>query len=389
MIIEFSIIRLENHESRNLLQGAERSERISKLITEMRLIDWNAVPLKELQIADTHLQEMLSACDSINEYWQRVTKSSNDTKAREGFWNGIHRLEKTLDGAEEVLARLRRSNKRWWHGGDWVGWSLGILGIIMGFYLYYRAERNPELVFWIDPIPTRIIDITDEGIQAVKIVKPDGTQIGKDLYSVRAIIWNRGNAGIRESDILEPLKVTIIGTNIDVLRVRVEKASRAAVGITSVVSSNSLTVKFRAMDPTDGALIQFIYLGDEFATLDIKGSIFGMKTIEPATVAQERLLGRAGVVLLVLMSILLVWMIVRFVRAMRAERAEGRSGMSKWIVILIMLGAGAYCGYRNLPELEAGQRSRSLQSPTNGPTWLPQVNLWYYKPGISTNDSPI
>jgi hypothetical protein len=88
--------------------------------------------------------------------------------------------------------------------GDWIGWVIGGIGILVAIYAIWDARKEPELSYSINSHRTAILqkgNLTD-----LKVAFRDFTVTG-DVSSVQIQILNTGKQAIKFSDILSPVMI--------------------------------------------------------------------------------------------------------------------------------------------------------------------------------------
>lgn len=157
-----------------------------------------------------------------------------------------------------------------------LGLLIGIIGIVFSAYTYYESQRRIEPVFVTDPVRTQILD--SDGIiktAPISVLKANGEKVKGDLTAVRFFFWNNGNDSIKRDNILEPIRIEVVGENTEMLDYKILKVSRDITGIKVTKSQNhinSLDLDFNILEPGDGVSVQLLLEG-EYQTLFVHGII--------------------------------------------------------------------------------------------------------------------
>lgn len=172
-----------------------------------------------------------------------------------------------------------------------VGVFIGITSPLLTIYFYKRTIAPPEPVFLIDPSRTVIVD-SDRFFEApLRIIRSNGDEIKGDVTSVRFYFWNDGRKSIKNSNILEPLVVTLDDPNGEILDYKILKCSRRVVNPlverNSTEPNKSLDLSFSILEQNDGLTCQVIYGGNPEASLEIDGTIEGSRISTGATIKRR------------------------------------------------------------------------------------------------------
>jgi len=160
---------------------------------------------------------------------------------------------------------------------------LGVIGICASFYFFNQSNKSREPVFIIDSVRTEILTSNRISDVPIKIIKNDGTQITKDLTSIRFYFWNKGKESIKRSNVLESVKISIDDKTAEIIGYKLLKTSREISNITILPDQSdnkSLIIDFYILEQNDGATGQIIYEGNPNSKFIISGTIEGVKQIE-------------------------------------------------------------------------------------------------------------
>ncbi len=83
-----------------------------------------------------------------------------------------------------------------------VGVAVGVLGIVIGFYLYWSSREIPELTYYVHPVKAAVVRTGQISRLSVQF---DGKDLNSNVTAAQVAFWNAGRRAIRRSAILEPL----------------------------------------------------------------------------------------------------------------------------------------------------------------------------------------
>jgi hypothetical protein len=161
------------------------------------------------------------------------------------------------------------------HWGNIVSITIGIIGLLLGVFFYFKSVSVPEPVFLLDPVRTSIVDSGRFLEAPLRVVDVSGKPIRGDVSSVRFYFWNNGRASVHSGEILEPITVTLSDPNGRILDYRVLRGSRGIINPTIVREKGDpnrrLRLSFDILEESDGFSGQIIYEGEKNAIFSIKG----------------------------------------------------------------------------------------------------------------------
>lgn len=164
-------------------------------------------------------------------------------------------------------------------GKGWVGSILGLLGIALAIWFYFKSIKAPKATVQIeasrmvgwgndDDLPGGV-DVTFHGVKVPRISR------------VLIRLWNAGSATLESNSIPvgEPLRVELPSKDSQILTSILLKQSRQANNFTVQVSPESarvLLINFDYFDPGEGALIGILHTDSE-STPTFKGVVKGQR----------------------------------------------------------------------------------------------------------------
>jgi hypothetical protein len=262
-------------------------------------------------------------------------------------------------------------------GGDWRNhiffFWLSIFGIVattlclvLSIYFYQAAQVKPLLTFGVHPLKMELqrpdFDKELGFIYKGKPVESEG------ITSVQVSIWNAGTRSIRDSDVLDPFRL-VMPDGSAILSVRAKKTSRPISGFEILgnqedYNSGICRLKWRILEPGDGAVLQIIYAGGARRDPTLVGTVEGqkggilveqydmnpdMKTVSP-TISTARLIAILALISLVVFLIFIATRIQAMTtvpKTLAEEIAEAekhlaelrkRTGpmpLASWIIIFV------------------------------------------------------
>jgi len=164
-----------------------------------------------------------------------------------------------------------------------VGLAVGIAGILLSVYFYSETIAEREPVFIVDSARTEIIRSERVTDTPLKVTRQTGEPIKGDITAVRTYFWNRGKLGIRPTNILEPITLSIDGEDSEVLDFKILRSSRNVVKPTIRRDESNprqyLRLGFDILESGDGFSIQVIYVGNPNAKVSLAGAVEGVKSL--------------------------------------------------------------------------------------------------------------
>jgi hypothetical protein len=175
-------------------------------------------------------------------------------------------------------------------GGDWrnhifffwfsiVGTVGTLFGVLLSVYFYQASQIKPLLTFGVHPLKTELQRPDfDKELGFIYKGKPLDSE---SITSVQVSIWNAGTRSIRDSDILDPFRL-VMPDGSAILSVRTKKTSRPICGFESLgnpedYKSGTCALKWRILEPGDGAVLQIIYAGSARRDPKLEGAVEGQR----------------------------------------------------------------------------------------------------------------
>lgn len=250
----------------------------------------------------------------------------------------------------------RRDRFSFWFGI--IGTVGTIIGIALAVYFYKVSKSKPLLTFSVHPLKTELKRPDfDKELGFIYRSKPIGSE---SITAVQVSIWNAGTQSIRDSDVLDPLRI-LMPDGSEILSARVKKASRAICGFECLdnreaYESGTCPVKWRILEPGDGAVLQIIYAGDAQHDPTLQGILEGQQ--EGVVVEEYRLNSDKTVILRTRDSKVwfgLIFTLAAFFISLKllAEKIKGKTERGR------RLNEEREAAQKHLKELN----KRSVQSP--------------------------
>jgi len=154
---------------------------------------------------------------------------------------------------------------------------VSIISIVLAVYFYQASRIKPLLTFGVHPLK-------------MELQRPDydnelgftynGKPVDSDrITSVQVSIWNAGTRSIRNSDVLDPIRLVMPDGSV-ILSVQVKKTSRPICGFERLdnqgdYKSGKCRLKWLILEPGDGADLQIIYAGTAHNDPTLEGIVEG------------------------------------------------------------------------------------------------------------------
>jgi hypothetical protein len=154
-----------------------------------------------------------------------------------------------------------------------------LFGVGLSVYFYQASEIKPLLTFSIHPLRTELQRPDfDKELGFIYKGKPVESE---SITSVQVSIWNAGTRSIRDSDVLEPFRL-VLPDGAAILSARVKKTTRPICGFEILdnqadYKSGTCHLKWRILEPGDGAVLQIIYAGSGRHDPKLEGAVEGQR----------------------------------------------------------------------------------------------------------------
>jgi len=159
-----------------------------------------------------------------------------------------------------------------------AGTVLGILGLVAGYWFYRATLSIPALSLLDAGSHPRLINVAALGGSPIKLVRRDGTEVGKNVYLARLYLWNSGNVPLRRGDILRPLVLS--AGRAEILDPKVAVATRPDITGFSIAlkAGSGLSVDFTLLEPGDGCAMNVLYASGQPVAFSLEGAVLGVKS---------------------------------------------------------------------------------------------------------------
>jgi hypothetical protein len=174
--------------------------------------------------------------------------------------------------------------------GDWrshifffwlsiVGTIGTLVGVALSVYFYQASQIKPLLTFSVHPLRTEL-QRPDFDKELGFIYK--GKPVDSDsITSVQVSIWNAGTRSIRDRDVLDPFRL-VLPDGAAILSARVKKTTRPICGFELLdnqedYKSGTCHIRWRILEPSDGAVVQIIYAGSARHDPKLEGTVEGQR----------------------------------------------------------------------------------------------------------------
>lgn len=168
-----------------------------------------------------------------------------------------------------------------------IGYIVAILSVIasgiISWYFYDKSQQYRLPVYSVEPFSSAVFKANEKKEFPFKVTTNDGKPILKSIYLSTHYFWNKGEKPILQSDVLEPLKVTLSSEKegLKILNVSVSKFSRKVVSCSSdQISDNEIELTYKVLENNDGCAIDILYIGEENPKVEVAGTIIGVEEFE-------------------------------------------------------------------------------------------------------------
>lgn len=159
------------------------------------------------------------------------------------------------------------------------GLITGIVSIFLSIFFYYENIKEPELIYVISPIKTKIFKAKTTTSLTISI---KGKNIVKDVNAIQIALWNRGKKSIRPENIIQPVEIYST-PKVEIIDASIRNISREIINF-SLENNNFedgiVKTNWKILEENDGASIQIIYIGPEDVDFNFRGTIEGQREIK-------------------------------------------------------------------------------------------------------------
>jgi len=161
---------------------------------------------------------------------------------------------------------------------DVTAYIIGIIGIILTVYFYFRAKEKPLPSYAI--VKNVLIHPRQAQFSEKLQIRYDGNVV-PSVLKVVAFFWNRGRKTLDRNDIVpsDPIRLHFTGgPTSKILDVRSPWTTRDAVGakISRQENENSIELSFEFLDQGDGFALEVLYSGDDSTEIVLTGTVKGV-----------------------------------------------------------------------------------------------------------------
>lgn len=153
-----------------------------------------------------------------------------------------------------------------------IGNGLGILGILVGYYLYSKSKTKYRLHYVVRE--TSVVSLSGPEISEYLEIFFTGRKVPR-VTSSKIILWNTGNAPISPEDFLSEnlLKVSFAENQAEVLEASVLEADTPENGArVRVDENNSVVLEYEVIRPKEGVVLEILHTGSS-GSIKLSGKI--------------------------------------------------------------------------------------------------------------------
>lgn len=160
-----------------------------------------------------------------------------------------------------------------------IGIILGILGIILSIYFYYKSEKVRDISYSLIK-PTSIVYDRQSSTPSIRVIRGDSQVISGNVYLLTGTIWNSGDLPILKEDVRKGLVIRLGGCE-QIVDFRIISQNDSSISKFSLnpVNNNTLKTDWMYFDPNFGFRFQIIYVGNANPECEVDGKILGVKRI--------------------------------------------------------------------------------------------------------------
>jgi hypothetical protein len=160
-----------------------------------------------------------------------------------------------------------------------IGNILGVIGIILAYYFYYKSKSTKELYYEITSFNLIGKNIKDK-ISDIQILYKDNRI--KYLTISKIAIWNSGNQTVWENEIPENNKIQIsICDSYDILECEILQNDDLDTNLTlTKIDNKKLELNFKFLEPNKGFILKIIHTSITSNDLTVKGRVIGSSNIK-------------------------------------------------------------------------------------------------------------
>lgn len=166
-----------------------------------------------------------------------------------------------------------------WQRTDIIGVIVGVIGIMVGAYFYYKSNRERNIS--IMSTKNRAVLVDAHRPSDLQVSFKGQTVTEGSVFVARIVVWNSGDAPVRREHILSPLKVIVPSTS-RILTATISKQSRSIVQPVVKISDSDATtadLDWFILEPSDGFCIDLVVHGEPKLQLGLEGFVEGVDRI--------------------------------------------------------------------------------------------------------------
>jgi hypothetical protein len=162
--------------------------------------------------------------------------------------------------------------------GDWIGWLIGLIAVILAVVFYFKSRATARLVCqWRGRL---LVGGEEADLPADVVITYKGAAVPR-LSSAKVVFWNSGKLTVRGSDIVEadPLRI-VLAEDAVILRAVVNSVTRSVNSFSVRIrpeKANEAICTFDFLDAGDGARIELLHTSN-LKSAKVVGTIRGLPT---------------------------------------------------------------------------------------------------------------
>lgn len=156
----------------------------------------------------------------------------------------------------------------------WLGFLLGILGLVFGYFSYKRGKRDPHISF--ERSTKTLISGVPKSLKTRVAISIDGIP-STDLLSTRLVVWNSGSAAVTINSFPQGGELLIKSSSIEeILGFDILKATNSLNHARLKKLTDGIAIEFNYFNPRDGIIIDILH-GSRTGEIYLDGVLLGQQ----------------------------------------------------------------------------------------------------------------
>ena len=134
---------------------------------------------------------------------------------------------------------------------NWISIPVFVVSVVIAVYGIRKSSYERDLMFWCDDTKIETLLENNRISEApIRIInKKDNSEITTDLFFAKFHIWNKGRRRIKNTHILESIKIAIADPGSKIIHFDIQKVSRNSIGfhLAPDIQENTINVLRRLL----------------------------------------------------------------------------------------------------------------------------------------------